>query len=288
MQTSIRRGPTQVALPGTTRCSICPQPARVGGTTCTDCARDIVRMLDPNWLGDRDEQLPASIPVYWERLDPTPVVSGSVDRRPPGFCSTPPLSLDVVALRDRRSRSWPVVAVWWPARPGDGEPDLDKPMYEAEGEPRSVENILAGLVRSMWEHLDVQGPELAAGGVLGRSRGDAGVRAHTGWLLDHVDDITAHPHVFELHADLAELQDQLRAAAGDPRDRPIGLCRGLVTVQGMSERVPCRHPLFLPPPRPGVKVPPSQPILRCRRCDQPYRYLELLRMELAGAPGRAS
>lgn len=270
--------PPEVNLVGRAPCALCAQPHRVGGLLCWDHHRDVQAALDPANEGDRDLQAPASIPVYWDRLDPAPGCSGQQDRRAPGFHSTPPLNLQVVVMRDDRSRRGPVVDVWYPARAGDGQPDHDKPMHEAGGQPMPIERALANVARGIWDHASLEGPELVNGDIT-----DGGVHGLAAWLLDHIDDITAHPAAAELHQYLAGLQEQLRVATGDPRDPPVGLCIELVRGRGQQqEQEYCEHPLYLPPPKPGVTIAPGEPVLRCRRCRRPYTHLDLLRLQLAG------
>jgi hypothetical protein len=234
-------------------------------------------MLDPDNEGDRDTQAPASIPAYWARLDPAPGVTGIQDRRAPGFRSSPPLNLHAVVLRDDRSRRGPAVDVWYPARAGDGQPDLDKPLHEPSGEPAPIGRTLANVARRVWDQLAHEGPDLPNGDVT-----TGGVLGLSAWLLDHIDDITAHPAAADFHSQLGELQEQLRVATGDPRDPPVGQCIELVHRSGgLQEQEYCEHPLYLPPPRPGVTIAPGEPVLRCRRCRRPYTHLDLLRLQLA-------
>lgn len=270
-------GPPQIHLRGQDRCKLgCAEPARVDGTLCWTHHDEIRDMLDPANEGDRDTQKAASIPVYYNRLDPTPGVSGSQDRRAPGFHSTPPLQLQPVVLRDPRSRPYPVIDVWYPARPGDGQPDLDKPMYENDGEPRPTGYALSALAVALWEHLELHGPTLPDGAITA-----PGVTAQAEWLLAHIDDISAHPDADDIYRDLAELRDQLRNTTGDPRDHPVGYCIALVKQLGSDEQYYCDHPLYLPPPQPGVEIHPDEPVLHCRRCNRRYLGRDLIRLRLA-------
>lgn len=270
--------PPEVDLEGRAPCQLCRQPHRVDGQLCWDHHREAQAMLDPANQGDRDEQKPASIPVYWGRLDPAPGCSGTQDRRAPGFHSTPPLNLHAVVMRDDRSRRTPAVDVWYPARPGDGQPDLSKPIHEATDEPMPIGRALANVTYGLWDHLSLEGPELPNGDITA-----GGVPGLAEWLLDHVNDLTAHPAAGDLHRYLGDLQEQLRVATGDPRDPPVGLCIELVRGRGQQQaQAYCEHPLYLRPPRPGVTITPGEPVLRCRRCGRPYTHLDLLRLQLAG------
>lgn len=270
---SVRRGPQQVSLRHAHSCPICGQARAVARTLCLDCCRDVDRMLDPGWTGDRDQQIPASIPVLWSRLDPSPSAGDPGGRRAPGFCSTPPLDLHTVVLRDPRSRPDPAVPVWYPPHPRDGKDDWSKPLREREGEPRPTERSIISLAESVFEYLDVGCT------VFGDERFlTGGLAEHCGWLHDRVDEVTALPHADEIYRDLTGLIDDLRGPAGDPADWSIGECNAVI---GRGEhRTLCGEPLYLPPPQPGRMIPPGQPVLRCPSCDKPYRHLDLLRMEI--------
>jgi hypothetical protein len=250
--------PPEITLNGQTPCPLDRQPARLGGVLCHDHSRSVAAALDPDNEGDRDTQAPASIPAYWSRLDATPGRGGDDSRRAPGFRSTPPCNLHVVAIRDPRSRPTPT-----------GRDD-------AWGEPAAAETGLANLARGIWDDLDVHGPDLPNGDVT-----TGGVPGLSAWLHAHVLDLTAHPDAAAIHGYLTGLVDQLRIAAGDPRDKPVGWCIDLIHVPGKTERVECGAPLYLPPPRPGVEVPASEPVLSCRRCGRRYAGRDLVRLRLA-------
>ncbi|WP_344029347.1 hypothetical protein [Pseudonocardia kongjuensis] len=261
---------------------MCGQARAAARTLCLDCCRDVARMLDPAWAGDRDQQLPASIPVLWERLDPFPAAGDPSGRRAPGFCSMPPLDLQAVVLRDPRSRPDPVVPVWYPPHPRDGRDDWSRPLRELDGEPRPTEWAIVSLAESVFEVLDVGCT------VLGDERFlPGGLLEHCVWMLDRVEEITALPHAAEVHHDLTVVLDDLRGPAGDPAERSIGGCNAVVG-RGEQRRL-CDEPLYLPPPRPGHVVPAGEPVLRCRACDKPYRHMDLLRMEIGSElAGQAS
>lgn len=280
---SVRRGPQQVSLRRAGCCPICGQARAVARTLCLDCCRDVARMLDPAWVGDRDEQIPASIPVLWSQLDPTPSVGDPGGRRAPGFCSTPPLDLQALVLRDWRSRPGSVVPVWYPPRPRDGKDDWSRPLREPDNEPRPTEQTVISLAESIFESLDVGCSVRGDGSFL---RG--WLAEHCAWMFERVDDITALPHADEIHRDLTALIDDLRGPAGDPADWSIGECNAVIGRRG--DRKVCGEPLFLPPPRPGLSIPPGEPVLRCPGCDKPYRHMDLLRMEIGTelAAGQAS
>ncbi len=269
------------------RCLLCREDRRRGGTLCWSHHDELGRILDPDYLGDRDLERAASIPVLWERLDPNPTVSGLADRRAPGFASEPPCRLDVIVMRDRRSVPWEVVEVWYePLHPGVvGVDDLANPHYE-DAAPRPVETSVAGLADAVWEALGYDD----LWGSLGWHPAPPvrSVAEHCRWLHTHLHQLTAADDAADLFRDLAELHDQLRPAAGDPKPRPVADCTGWVLDPVTREKVECGAPLYLPPPRPGVdagparppKLDPTKPALRCGRCDRPYTHLMLLRQQV--------
>lgn len=250
------------------RCPLCRNPRRPAGALCWDHHDILARTLDPDYHGDRDLERAASIPVLYARLDPTPTRGDPADRRAPGFASTPPCDLDIVVMRDPRSVGYPVVAVWHELLPGTNQPDLAHPHYEDNHPHRAVPKAVGGLADMLWDDLGYRGPRTA------RS-----VEDMCGWLHAHRHALTARDDADDIWRDLTQLHDQLRTAAGDPRPRPVGSCTGWVPAPG-GGRDECREPLWLPPPRPGVKIPPSEPVLRCDRCDRPYTHLALLRLEI--------
>lgn len=248
------------------RCLLCREGPRPGGTLCWAHHDELGRILDPNYRGERDLDRAASIPVLYRRLDAAPGTSGGQDRRAPGFASTPPANLHIVAMRDRRSHAHPVVDVWHEA----SDPDHRRPHYEDEHAPRPVALALSGLADVVWDDLGYHGPREATDDVARLS----------GWLHAHLEHLTGRDDADETMRDLLDLHDQLRPAAGDPKPRPIGACTGWVPVPETGEKVECREPLYLPPPQPGVTVDPRKPVLRCQRCDRPYSHLMLLRLEI--------
>jgi hypothetical protein len=251
--------PPEIALNGQDPCQLHPgAPAAVGRHLCWEDIRTVTAALDPDNDGDRDTQTPASIPAYWARLDAAPGRGGDDGRRAPGFRSTPPCNLHVVAMRDPRSRPDP-----------RGRDDVS-------GEPRPVETALANLARGLWDHLDLQGPDLPNGDVT-----PGGVPALAGWLHAHVEQLTAHPDAGAIALFLGQLVEQLRTAAGDPRDRPVGRCIEWIRDPHSLEQSECGAPLFLPPPRPGVEVASDEPVLQCRRCRRRYAGRDLIRLRLA-------
>lgn len=252
--------PPEVHLDGQDPCQLHPNaPAAVDRRLCWDDIRTVRAALDPDNEGDRDTQAPASIPVYWARLDAAPCKGGDDGRRAPGFRSTPPCNLHVVAMRDPRSRP-----------DGAGRDDT-------WGDVLSVETALAQLASGLADHLGHDDEErLRLGDVTA-----GGVPGFSAWLYERVDAITSHPRAGHLHDFLVALIAQLRTAAGDPRDKPVGRCIELIHIAGQAERVECAANLYLPPPRPGIELPPDEPVLECKRCRRRYAGRDLIRLKLA-------
>lgn len=257
------------------RCDLCREDRRPGGALCWAHHDDLGRILDPDYLGDRDLDRAPSIPRLFADLDPMPGTTGSQDRRAPGFESQAPCNLTAVVMRDPRSASYPVVAVWYDPHPSGWGDDLARPHTEQDNPPRAVAKAVAGLLEAVAEDLNDPPPP-------------SGVGAQCWWLHQHLDHLTARDDAAELHRDLTELHLQLRHATGHPPAKPVALCTGWVRDRDTGEKVECRAPLFMPPEQPGVdcglaqppKLDPTRPVMRCRRCDRPYTALQLLRLEI--------
>lgn len=276
-----RRGPEQVALPGQPCCELCRQPRGRSLLLCTDHLTDLDHLLDPAWEGDRDLALPASIPVYWSRLDPTPAVTGT-GTRAPGYASTPPLALDPVVLTDTRSSADPRAVTWYAQGP-DGRPDFDRPFHERT-DRRPVAPTLAALVQDMWFTQPLPGPPLPLHMLPGVVR-DSDVPALAAWLHHHHLALAVRDDVYPLMTMLLDLQHQLRTVTGDPADRPIGWCTGWVRDHHTGVKVECGAQLYEPPPRPGVQLKPNSPVIICARCGRPYTALGLLRLQIGKERG---
>lgn len=259
------------------RCDLlfCREDRDRNARLCGEHRDELARIVNPDYLGERDLERAASIPRLFERLDPTPGSTGLSDRRPPGFASSPPCNLHVVVMRDHRSASSPVVDVWYDPLPAGGD-DVESPHYEDSAPPRAVESTVAGIVCALAEDVD-HGPV------------DSSLDTLCRWLHQQLDRIVARDDAAEIFTDLADLHAQLRPAAGDPAPKPVATCTGWVILDPVTrEKVECSAPLFMPPPQPGVdhgparppKVDPTKPVMRCRRCDRPYTMLQLLRLEI--------
>lgn len=270
------------------RCRVpyCDDQRRPGGRICWEHHDELGRILDPDYRGERKAERAPSIPQMWINLDPTPAKVGGGGGRPPGFGSAPPLNLDAVVLRDRRSAPGPVVEFWHELVPGTNRPNVDRPYFEDVAPIRSVEATLAPIADAvwhargyddMWTRLGFPGPPPRRG-----------VVEDCRWLRAHLDDLTADDEAGLIYSNLVDLHHQLRVAAGEPPDKPVATCTGWVEDRITRERVTCGAPLFMPPPDPGVETGPAQPpsldkrkaVIRCGRCDRPYSYLMLLRQQI--------
>lgn len=166
------------------------------------CDRCATRL--DQWLNDREH---SSIPALYAQLD-TVLLPGSVDgsRGSPGYGSRSPARDHVIALRDRRN-----------------------PAALDPGDIPSVLGVLEGWTRLLREE---RGLTVPAGRVT--------VMGEARTLRFHLDWITRQPWVDELHGELREVRDQLRAALGEHRPRPVGPCPNTVD----EER--CGSPLYAP------------------------------------------
>ena len=263
------------------RCAA-PRCRELAAGLCHEHRDELDRILNPDYAGDRDLELAASIPRLFARLDPTPGRAGD-NIRVAGFRSSPPCHLDPIVMRDHRSAPGPVVDVWFEPRAGGIGDDLDRPHYEDPNPPRSV---LAELERIVGDALDDLGELVLADDIHDRQR----VTLLCAFLFRNLDLVARRcPVVGVVYRDLAELHRQLRPLAGYPAPKPVASCTGWVRDPVTRDKVECGAPLFLPPPRPGVeagparppKLDPTRPVMRCRRCDRPYTTLQLLRLEIA-------
>lgn len=254
-----------------TRCQVCSAQRRPGLQLCDDHRDELARVLDPDYLGDRDAQLAASIPVLYHRLDATPATTDQAGPRAPGFGSDPPCNLDPLVFRDPRSAPGPVVPVWYDPHPSGHGDDLSSPHFEDPHPPRSVARVIGGVVSTLG----------------GTDAGD-GVESQCAWLHTRVDTLAARSDAAALYRDLIDLHGQLRPAAGDPKPVPSARCTGWVRDPRTREKVECGAGLVEPPPQPGVESGPARPplaaadrvVLRCHRCDRPYTLMGLLRLRV--------
>lgn len=239
------------------RCLICRNDAAESRTICWKHIDDIRDMLDPLNKGRPLDDLPASIPVMYAALDPSPGATGLGERRAPGFASTPPLRLHVVAMRDDRSR-----------------PPLD----DDDDPVRATGASLRGIVEAVCAELDRPPPQL------GRD-----VLALCVWLFGFLRPLTRLAWADDLYRDLRELRDQLRHAVGDPAPRPLGHCTADILLdRETGERGPCGHPLYPPaglPPTARDEPVKDVPVVECRRCRSQYDGLAQLRLRIAELEG---
>jgi hypothetical protein len=268
------------------RCPIprCREQRPPTAAICADHRDELARILNPDYHGDRDHSLAASIPQLYARLDPTPSVGDPSDRRAPGFHSVPPLDIDTVVMRDARSVAYPVVDVWYDPLPSGLGDDHNRPHWEDDTPPHAIAKAVEALAEALWDDL-IPPPARHAGTATNLTFADDqhGTRRLTAWcrwLHHHLDQLAARDDADDIHATLTELHDQLRSAAGDPKPQPVARCTGWVHDPD-GAKVECGAGLYLPPPRPGVKLDPNKPVMRCPRCDRPYSHLMLLRQELA-------
>lgn len=158
---------------------------------CPDCQQRLVRQL-------------GEIESYLDIVTAVPSRSGDFGPRRPGYASTPPLRLDVVAMLDRRT----VVN-------GDGPDDVidEVPNVWADltGWARMVyeENPDHPHVSDQWEAAFDPSAHLVAWTAL--------ARAHIGW-------IATRPWVDEFAADISRVHAALRTACGDAPPKSLGRC----------------------------------------------------------------
>ncbi|MGH3966402.1 MAG: hypothetical protein ACRDZO_27990 [Egibacteraceae bacterium] len=263
-------------------CQLCSSTASSDARLCHKHIASLADMIDPNNSGRPGEDVPASIPVLYAMLDPTPGGGGggNDERRAPGFRSTPAASPHVVVMTDDRSRNDP--QTWYDPHPSGVGDDWTRPHTEESNPPRAIRKALEGLVDALAEDWGLIGPRLEDGAWL--ARGD--VQALCAHLYAERGSLAAHVDAGELYEDLLELSDQLRRAVGDADPGVEGWCIELVRDRHGSGYRECGGPLRLLPPVPD---PPGQTheqaqkieVARCPRCHRRYSWLDLIRAKLA-------
>lgn len=211
-------------------CGICARRCDAGRTLCGRCSAAFGDDL-------------AEIAERYARLDATPGRADPGGRGAPGFRSSPPGSVHVMAMRDPRSLPYALAA-----------DDDRRP-------PRSVQAALLGLAMRVRAQRGLsQGPPRT-------------VPELADWLGRHDDWLSRDPLGVEAAREVRILRAQLRPVTGDPAPRPIGHC----LEDG------CSAPIFMPPdaaPRAPDEPVRDMPALVCPRCRSEYdgRRLIVLRL----------
>ena len=148
--------------------------------------------------------------------------SGDCGRRAPGYASTSPARDIVLAVTDWRT-------VW----------SEDDRLHH----PPSVIGAWAELVRS-----EVNEAQPA---------GQADIRADAALLIRRLDHCTRQEWIVDMRRELAEVRDQLRTIAGEPRPLPIGRCPNVPDGQDTE----CGTPLF---------VREGSDCITCRVCGEQW------------------
>ncbi len=275
------------------RCLLCPLLPQTGARLCWKHVDALTDMLDPANTGRSADDVAASIPRLWAKLDPTPGGGGGTDeRRPPGFHSAPAASLHAVAMRDDRGRNNP--QVWYDPHPSGRGDDLTRPHIEEANPPRPVRLAVESLFDALVEELAPIGPRLRNGRWC-----DSDVTTMASALVSWLPEILAYHHVDEVFLDLLDLSDQLRRAVGDAPLKPEGRCIEMVTDRNTTVLRECGWPLTLLPPTPDEPEPPNETedqarrrkarerakeVARCHRCHRRYSWLDLIRIQHISRP----
>ena len=204
-------------VPPEGRCLLCPPPrperpwrlADPGYRSCSSCL-------------DRLRDALREIAARWAALDPRPGASGDGGRGAPGFGSTPPANVTVIAVRDWRSsreaRTW---------RGADGR--LHR---EHERPPLSVVAELYTLARHVADARGLTPPDRLQAPDLVR------------WLDSQLDWITRQDGVAGFARVVRELAAQLRPLTGEPGAKRVGECPN--TIDDEDETRECKAPLYAP------------------------------------------
>jgi hypothetical protein len=218
---------------------------------------------------DRLRDLLRDINRRYHLLNPAPGQTGDHGGRgAPGFGSRSPASEHVIAMRDTRSVSYPVVDEWYeplklPAnlfghdRRTTGNIDhTAKPYREQDNPPRSVPKALASICGMVAEDRDMTPPPA-----------HATVPDLVRWIDQQLDHITRQAWVADVAGELRGLDAQLRPVTGEPGRRHIGLCPNVID-EGEHSRA-CEAKLYAP--LRGDEI-------RCRTCGRVWPRDEWLRL----------
>ena len=277
------------------RCLLCSLNPQTGAVLCWKHVDALSDLLNPANDGRPSEDIAASIPCLWAKLDPTPGGSGGTDeRRAPGFRSTPAGSLHVIAMRDSRSKNDP--QVWFDPNPSGIGEDITRPHWEEPNPPRPILASVESLFDQLIEDTDLIGPRLSDGRWFARG---TSVQAMCALIHDWLSELLTYHHIDEIYLDLLELSDQLRRAVGDAPLGPSGWCIELVRDRHAYGYRYCGGPLHLLPPEKDPPVPPDQTaaeerkakeeaqrkeVARCPRCHRRYSWLDLIRIRYIETP----
>lgn len=236
-----------------------------GARTCSPCLDVLADMLRPDNHGNPDADEHPSIPVLYGRLDPTPPVVDR-ERRCTGYTAASPADEHVIVMRDRRSKCSPVVDVWEGA---DGAEH-----HEDEHPPRAVQRAIAALTASVHED---RGFTAALPTTLAEQ---------CAWLVNQLDWLTRRDRVSDDARYLRDLRNDLLAATGDPRPKPVGWCIRL----DVDTDTECGAPIYLPPGHGDLAVDTPISELPTLRCPYGHEYagLEVVRLRLANAQHEAA
>lgn len=166
------------------QCSLCKGRPKTRSLLCVKHVQQLRDLLDPFNQGRPDQDVAASVPVLWSRLNATPGGGTSTQPRAPGYHSRPAADLDVV-----------------------------------DGRIAALGTIVKR-INSMMEWIKPIGPWLRNGYWFA---GDP-VPAVCAYLTYRVDELLTYEHVDEVLLEFLELSDQLRYAVGDAPVSTSGRC----------------------------------------------------------------
>lgn len=220
------------------RCAVCGQHRPLAGyVVCGRCTEAFIDDLE-------------EVAERWPELSAVPVKGDPGERGSPGFSSSPPGSVHVMAMRDPRSRDYAVRR----------DPECES--------TRPVMSVPATLIRYCRVIIHARRYRLAV---------PREVPEQTKFLGRQSDWLMKTPHGREACFEVRGLRNQLRASTGDPNPEPIGFC--FVYVDDTKQ---CGGPIYMPPSLPRAPDEPirTMPVLQCPKCGEKYdgRRLILLRL----------
>lgn len=221
-----------------TQCLTCVARSRYRSRLCLRHTQQLRDLLNP-WNEGRPEQdVAASVPVLWAKLDATPGKAALGSRGAPGYQSRPAADLHVADLR---------------------------------GPVRGTLEVLVKRVDAIMDVFNPVGPWRSNGHWFA---GDH-VRAICAYLTYRFDELLTYEHVDEVLSELLELSDQLREVVGDGQVRSPGRCIDILKGReclGQLELVPPgRDPE-------SEAAQAKVVVARCPRCYRRYTWLDLLRL----------
>lgn len=229
------------------QCSLCKERPKSRSLLCVKHVGQLRDLLDPFNQGRPDQDVAASVPVLWAKLNATPGSGMSTQPRAPGYSSRPAADLNVVAMRDARTAQ----------------------------DVKPIAGTLTAILKRANAIMEVFNP---IGPWRGNGQWFSGdpVRAMCAYLTYRVDELLTYHGIGEVLLELLDLSDQLRNVVGDAPVATSGRC--IEITKGRE----CRGALVILPPTLDAPTKEEQnkvPVAKCPRCHRKYTWLDLVRVQ---------